>query len=158
MLLYASFGFEVPLKAVSITVILFGIIFLINLVYNVFQVKEPRTKWPIALIGAAALVRSAGFSSSGISMLMFITAEEYHRIEGVSAELSEGRSLVHVVKGELPGDTLDFGGYSLSIRGLLDKMKTIEEFSHLKNSMLAQNHLPPVQRVVWNKPYKGLKP
>ena len=67
----ASFGFEVPLQAVSITAILFGAVFLINLIYNVFQVhvskpvellkggnvgeKEPQTKWLIALIGAAAL-------------------------------------------------------------------------------------------------------
>jgi putative ABC transport system permease protein len=317
----ASFGFEVPLRAVSITVILFGAIFLINLVYNVFQVhvskpiellkggnvgeKEPQTKWLIALTGAAALgggyfialtvksplaalnlffvavilviigtyclftagsiavlkalrrnkrfyyrtnpfiavsgmiyrmkqnaaglasicilstmvivmvsstvslyigledslrtnyireisvsasnttpddikqvddaiaetvkirglsihnpirlryaseaaiqdgnaftgVRSAGFSSSGLSMLMFITAEEYHRIEGVSVELSEGEALVYIVKGKLPGETLDFGGYSLNIRGRLDKMETIEEFSPLKNSMLAQSYV-----------------
>ncbi|AGA59459.1 ABC-type antimicrobial peptide transport system, permease component [Thermobacillus composti KWC4] len=317
----ASFGFEVPLRAVSITVILFGAIFLINLVYNVFQVhvskpiellkggnvgeKEPQTKWLIALTGAAALgggyfialtvksplaalnlffvavilviigtyclftagsiavlkalrrnkrfyyrtnpfiavsgmiyrmkqnaaglasicilatmvivmvsstvslyigledalrtnyireisvsasdttpddikqvddaiaetvkirglsihnpirlryaseaaiqdgnaftgIRSAGFSSSGLSMLMFITAEEYHRIEGVSVELSEGEALVYIVKGKLPGETLDFGGYSLNIRGRLDKMETIEEFSPLKNSMLAQSHV-----------------
>ena len=317
----ASFGFEVPLRAVSITVILFGAIFLINLVYNVFQVhvskpiellkggnvgeKEPQTKWLIALTGAAALgggyfialtvksplaalnlffvavilviigtyclftagsiavlkalrrnkrfyyrtnpfiavsgmiyrmkqnaaglasicilatmvivmvsstvslyigledalrtnyireisvsasnvtyddikqvddaiaetvkirglsihnpirllyaseaavqdgnaftgVRSAGFSSSGLSMLMFITAEEYHRIEGVSVELSEGEALVYIVKGKLPGETLDFGGYSLNKRGRLDKMETIEEFSPLKNSMLAQSYV-----------------
>jgi len=317
----ASFGFEVPLRAVSITVILFGAIFLINLVYNVFQVhvskpiellkggnvgeKEPQTKWLIALTGAAALgggyfialtvksplaalnlffvavilviigtyclftagsiavlkalrrnkrfyyrtnpfiavsgmiyrmkqnaaglasicilatmvivmvsstvslyigledslrtnyireisvsasdvtyddikqvddaiaetvkirglsihnpirlryaseaaiqdgnaftgIRSAGFSSSGLSMLMFITAEEYHRIEGVSVELSEGEALVYIVKGKLPGETLDFGGYSLNIRGRLDKMETIEEFSPLKNSMLAQSYV-----------------
>jgi len=317
----ASFGFEVPLRAVSITVILFGAIFLINLVYNVFQghvskpiellkggnvgEKEPQTKWLIALTGAAALgggyfialtvksplaalnlffvavilviigtyclftagsiavlkalrrnkrfyyrtnpfiavsgmiyrmkqnaaglasicilatmvivmvsstvslyigledslrtnyireisvsasdttpddikqvddaiaetvkirglsihnpirlryaseaaiqdgnaftgIRSAGFSSSGLSMLMFITAEEYHRIEGVSVELSEGEALVYIVKGKLPGETLDFGGYSLNIRGRLDKMETIEEFSPLKNSMLAQSYV-----------------
>ena len=316
--LNASFGFEVPLRAVAITVVLFGAIFLINLVYNVFQVhvskpiellkggnvgeKEPRTKWLTALIGVVSLgggyyiaittespiavlglffvavilviigtyclftagsiailktlrrnkrfyyrtnpfiavsgmiyrmkqnaaglasicilatmvivmvsstvslyigledalrnqyireisvsadnatsddikhvedaiaetvkirglaihnpihlryaaiaaiqdgnaftgIRNSGFNSSGFSMLMFITAEEYQRIEGVSAELSEGEALVHVVKGKLPGDTLDFGGYTLSIRGRLDEMKTIGEFSHLTNSMLAQ--------------------
>ena len=44
-------------------------------------------------------------------MLMFITAEEYHRIEGVSVELSEGEALVYIMKGKLPGETLDFGGF-----------------------------------------------
>ena len=67
----ATFGFEVPIPAVAITVLLFGAAFLLNLIYNVFQVhvskpvellkgsnvgeKEPRTKWLLALIGAAAL-------------------------------------------------------------------------------------------------------
>jgi putative ABC transport system permease protein len=66
-----AFGFEVPLRAVVTTIIVFGAIFMINLVYNVFQVhlskpiellkgshvgeKEPRTKWLMALSGAAAL-------------------------------------------------------------------------------------------------------
>jgi putative ABC transport system permease protein len=71
----ASYGFEVPTKAVAVTATLFGASFLVNLVYNVFQVhlskpvellkgshvgeKEPRAKWLIALIGIGAL--AAGY-------------------------------------------------------------------------------------------------
>jgi putative ABC transport system permease protein len=67
----AAFGFEIPVRAVAITALMFGAAFLINLIYNVWQVhaskpvellkggnvgeKEPRTKWLMALTGAAAL-------------------------------------------------------------------------------------------------------
>lgn len=66
-----TFGFEIPIDAVIYTAVLFGGIFLLNLIYNVFQVhlskpiellqggnvgeKEPKTKWLMACIGAAAL-------------------------------------------------------------------------------------------------------
>jgi putative ABC transport system permease protein len=91
---------------------------------------------------AFAGIRNAGFSSAGIAMLMFITAEEYHRIEGVRAELSEGEALVHVVKGDIPGDTLDFGGYSLNIRGQVDALETLREFAyHNNNRMLKQRYV-----------------
>ena len=70
-----SFGFEVPPVAVITTVVLFGLIFLATLIYNVFQVhlanpielikssnvgeKEPKTKWFSAIIGTVSL--SAGY-------------------------------------------------------------------------------------------------
>src|SRR5690606_35172546 len=66
-----TFGFEIPVAAVINTSVLFGGIFLLNLVYNVFQVhlskpiellkgssvgeKEPKTNWLIAIIGAVSL-------------------------------------------------------------------------------------------------------
>lgn len=65
------FGFEIPAGAILSTLLLFGAIFLINLIYNICQVhlakpvellrggrvgeKEPRTKWLLALIGAISL-------------------------------------------------------------------------------------------------------
>ncbi|MCX7885315.1 MAG: FtsX-like permease family protein [Caloramator sp.] len=67
------FGFEIPIKSVIHTVILFSGIFGINLCYNIFQVhlsnpiellkgtnageKEPKTKWIIAVIGVICLGR-----------------------------------------------------------------------------------------------------
>ncbi len=67
----ATFGFEIPLMAVLATVLLFCTIFIINLIYNIFQVhlakpiellkggnlgeKEPKTKWILASIGAICL-------------------------------------------------------------------------------------------------------
>jgi len=319
----AAFGFEIPLRAVVVTVVLFGAIFLINLVYNVFQVhlskpvellkggnvgeKEPRTKWLIALIGAASLgggyyialttkslltafymffvavilviigtyglftagsiavlkalrrnkrfyyrpgpfisvsgmiyrmkqnaaglasicilstmvivmlsstvslyvgledvlrsnyireinlsvnqfitdeqtrevedavadtVKQAGLdirnplalryvtimtardgntftrssmlslnNTGGIAYLMFITADEYERHEGVNPGLSEGEALVHVLKGDYNGDTLDFGDYSLSVRGRVDSLKIFEETNTTIIEMLPQGYV-----------------
>lgn len=67
----ATFGFEVPLTAVSTTAMLFIAIFVLNLIYNVYQVhlskpiellkggdvgeKEPKTKWLSVIIGALCL-------------------------------------------------------------------------------------------------------
>lgn len=65
------FGFEIPAMAVLVTVILFSLIFLMTLIYNILQVhlakpiellkssnvgeKEPKTKWFSALAGSLSL-------------------------------------------------------------------------------------------------------
>lgn len=65
------FGFEIPLVAIMITIILFGAIFIFNLIYNIFQVhiskpiellkggnvgeREPKTKWFSTLVGIVSL-------------------------------------------------------------------------------------------------------
>lgn len=67
----AVFGFEIPVSAIVYTIAVFGGIFLINLIYNFFQVhmakpvellkggnvgeKEPKTKWILALLGVICL-------------------------------------------------------------------------------------------------------
>ena len=65
----------------------------------------------------------ASFSAKNAALLLFMTASEYNRIEGARAELAEGEALVHVMKGEIPGDTLDLGGFTLHIRNRLDVME-----------------------------------
>lgn len=66
-----TFGFEIPKTAVLYTFILFTAIFVVNLLYNLFQVyrskpiellkggnvgeKEPKTKWILAIIGLISL-------------------------------------------------------------------------------------------------------
>lgn len=65
------FGFEIPKIAVISTIILFGFIFTLNLIHNIYQVhrskpvellsggnvgeREPKTKWVTALTGAICL-------------------------------------------------------------------------------------------------------
>ena len=65
------FGFEIPLVAILITIMLFGAIFIFNLVYNTFQVhiskpiellkggnvgeREPKTKWFSTFLGIISL-------------------------------------------------------------------------------------------------------
>lgn len=71
VLFKATFGFEIPVEAIVATVILFGAIFILNLVYNYIQVhrtrlvellksadmgeKEPKTKWLMTLVGVVCL-------------------------------------------------------------------------------------------------------
>jgi len=66
-----TFGFEIPIKAVLYTILLFVGIFILNLIFNIFQVhiskpiellkggkvgeKEPKTKWITTIIGIASL-------------------------------------------------------------------------------------------------------
>ena len=66
-----TFGFEIPIAAVIYTIILFGGIFILNLIYNVYQVyrskpiellqggnvgeKEPKANWLMAIIGVVTL-------------------------------------------------------------------------------------------------------
>jgi hypothetical protein len=66
-----TFGFEIPISAVIYTTVLFGGIFILNLIYNISQVvrskpiellqggnvgeKEPKTNWLLASIGAVSL-------------------------------------------------------------------------------------------------------
>lgn len=67
----ATFGFEIPIIAIAYTLALFGGIFFLNLIYNIYQVhlskpiellkggnvgeKEPKTKWMLTLTGVIAL-------------------------------------------------------------------------------------------------------
>lgn len=67
----ATFGFEIPMRAIFWTLGLFGGISLLNLLYNIFQVyfskpvellkggnageKEPKTRWILAVFGAICL-------------------------------------------------------------------------------------------------------
>lgn len=78
----AKFGFEVPARAVVITLLLFGGIFLINLIYNICQVrlskpvellkggnvgeKVPKTNWLLSSIGILCL---------GVGYYMALTVE-----------------------------------------------------------------------------------
>jgi putative ABC transport system permease protein len=93
-------------------------------------------KNPVSLRSAAQVVmqnghvfrgsRGAAFSSKSAALLLFMTVEEYNRIEGGQLELSEGEALLYAMKGEIPGDALDFGGFSLNIRSRLDSMEKFE--------------------------------
>jgi putative ABC transport system permease protein len=80
-------------------------------------------------------------TTSNYSLLMFITTEDYERSEGVSAGLKPGEALVHVLNGRLTGDTLDFGEYSLSIRGRLDSMRLFEEYGAMINRIMTRAYV-----------------
>ncbi|OUM97631.1 MAG: cell division protein FtsX [Paenibacillaceae bacterium ZCTH02-B3] len=86
-------------------------------------------------------IRTAGYSFRNAALLMFMTAEEYNRLEGGNVQLAEGEAMVYVIKGKIPGDTMDLNGQSLRIRGYLDSFKTLEQFLVGVNRMMAQNYV-----------------
>ena len=79
--------------------------------------------------------------NNNLALLMLITTEEYERIEGASPGLGAGEALVYAMEGRIPGDTLDFGGYSLNIRGRLDAMNMFEEYAALTRQMMTQSYV-----------------
>jgi putative ABC transport system permease protein len=81
------------------------------------------------------------FRDPNAALLTLITADEYNRLESARAELSEGEALVYVIKGDIPGDTLDLGGYSLHIRGRLDAFGAMEQFNFDLDNVMAQRYV-----------------
>jgi len=88
---------------------------------------------PVSLRSASLIAMQEGnvfrgartnFRAQNAAMLLFMTASEYSRFEGVRADLAEGEALVYAMKGEIPGDTLDLDGFALRIRSRLDKMES----------------------------------
>jgi putative ABC transport system permease protein len=73
--------------------------------------------------------RGARYTDKHAALFTFITAEEYNRIEGARAELSEGEALVYVEEGKLPGDALRFDGFSLAVREQLDELGLAKEIA-----------------------------
>lgn len=85
--------------------------------------------------------RKSNYTAKKTALLTFMTLAEYNRIEGTHAELSEGEALVYVMKGDLPGNTLDFGDFSLDIRGRLDSLETVELVNLNINDFYRQSYV-----------------
>lgn len=60
------------------------------------------------------------FSIKDLSLLLFITKDDYNRIEGKDISLGEGEVLVYSAKGEIPGNSISLDGLQLDIRERLD--------------------------------------
>lgn len=82
---------------------------------------------------------SVNSRSKKTALLTFMTAAEYNRIEDARVELSEGEALVYVRKGEIPGNTLDFNGFTLNIRGRLEALETAGQL--LQNDVFARSYV-----------------
>jgi putative ABC transport system permease protein len=51
--------------------------------------------------------------------LVFITQDEYNKLEGTSISLKEGEAMAYVANGDIPGSILDINGYELSVKEYL---------------------------------------
>jgi putative ABC transport system permease protein len=64
--------------------------------------------------------RDAALSPNEIALFEFLTQEDYNKIANTSVSLNDGEALLYVLRGEIPGDTLNFNGLELTIRDRLD--------------------------------------
>jgi putative ABC transport system permease protein len=83
-------------------------------------------------------IRTPGYTMRNAAMILLLTADEYNRLEDANVELAEGEAMLHAIKGEIPGDTVDLNGISLRIRGHLDKLATVEQFLESTDRLMAR--------------------
>ena len=67
---------------------------------------------------------SGSYTSKGLSTVIFITLDEYNRMENRSESLSEAETLLYTLRGSIPGDTVDFNGLKLSVKKRLESLST----------------------------------
>jgi putative ABC transport system permease protein len=66
---------------------------------------------------------SGSFSANNYASMIFVTQDDYNRIEGKSIQLSEGEALLFVLRGDVPGSKLSINGLELSIKERLSSFK-----------------------------------
>jgi len=80
-------------------------------------------------MGFFTICNGTGFSVPGqnsysygdLSVAIFIPAEEYNRLFNKQVSLPDGEALLYVYRGDIPGDTVKFGSFELTIK---DRLKT----------------------------------
>lgn len=55
------------------------------------------------------------FESNDLAMLVFVTQDEYNRLENKSISLSEDEALLYTLRGNIPGDSIKLNDIELSI-------------------------------------------
>ena len=64
----------------------------------------------------------SSYGSNNIAQIVFMTLDEYNKLENKSASLSKGEALLYTVQGDIPGNTIDFNGFELSIKERLPSL------------------------------------
>ena len=59
-----------------------------------------------------------------IAQVSFITLDDYNKMENKSATLSSGEALLFCLQGDIPGETISFDGFELSIKERLSSLNT----------------------------------
>lgn len=77
---------------------------------------------------------SSSYGSDNMALIVFITLDEYNKLENKSVSLSKGEALLYTVKGDIPGNTIDFDGFELSIKERLSSLNLENNMSELTNS------------------------
>lgn len=71
------------------------------------------------------------YSSSDIAFFIFITQEDYNRIENASVSLDENEILLYALRGEVPNGKLNLNGLELTIKERIPYIDINDELSSL---------------------------
>ncbi|HHW30586.1 MAG TPA: ABC transporter permease [Clostridiaceae bacterium] len=62
------------------------------------------------------------YPGSNVASVTFITLQDYNKMENQSVSLSEGEAFLYTLRGNIPGDDLDFNGYKISVKERLPSL------------------------------------
>lgn len=107
--------------------------------------------------GAVFSVRSQdSYAYDNISIVVFITADEYNKIANKDISLSEGEALLCSYRGNIPGDSVRFGNFELSIKERLSSDDTKDITKGMLSAMAANSYFFIVKDVdAIKQVYKG---
>jgi len=77
---------------------------------------------------------SGNYVVDNIAIMICITADDYNRMENKSVSLDSGEVLLYTLRGDLPGDTINFNGFKLSIKDRLSTLETESRMSAMVNN------------------------
>jgi putative ABC transport system permease protein len=77
---------------------------------------------------------SGNYLVDNIALVICITVDDYNRMESKSVSLSGGEVLLYTLRGDLPGDTVSFNGFKLSIKDRLSALETEGRMSAMINN------------------------
>lgn len=85
--------------------------------------------------------RQPAYNFNDIAYFLFITQEDYNRIENASVSLGDDEMLLYTLRGEIPGNSIRFNGLELTIRDRLAHFPAGGKLS----AMLAQSYYAVVK-------------
>ncbi|MBP1927220.1 putative ABC transport system permease protein [Sedimentibacter acidaminivorans] len=65
---------------------------------------------------------SSSYISKNMSMLLFVTIDEYNKMENKNLSLSSDEALLYVASGDIPSNIISFNNFKLSIKERLDSL------------------------------------
>lgn len=77
---------------------------------------------------------NGSYTSNNIASLIFMTQDEYNKLENKSISLKKGEALVYTANGNTPGDILNLNGYELSIKEHISSFDSVGRTSDILTS------------------------
>lgn len=82
-----------------------------------------------------SLMKQESYSSNKLAIVVFMTQDDYNKMERKEVALSEGEALLFTLRGDIPGDKIILNNYELYIKERLDSFESEgERIAYLSNS------------------------